>query len=100
MCLQCRVSRCEPQNFVQLLQCYVRAAELEVRAAEALLPAGLDVKGFRAQVLERLEVLEDRERERQALLTGLVTLAEEPWGQSKPRRPYRRRFGRCRPERC
>ena len=100
MCLQCRVSRCEPQNVVQLLQCYLRAAELEVRAAEALLPAGLDVKGFRAQVLERLEVLEDREHERQEPLTGLVTLAEEPWGQSKPRRPYRRRFGRCRPERC
>ena len=43
----------------------MRAAELEMRAAEAPLQADLDVKGFKAQVLKRIGELEKQERERQ-----------------------------------
>jgi hypothetical protein len=43
---------------VQLLRCYLRAAELEMRAAEEPLRSDLDVKGLKAQVLGRTEVLE------------------------------------------
>ena len=38
--------RKELQNVVQLLQCYLRAAELEMRAAEEPLRSDLDVKGL------------------------------------------------------
>ena len=65
------------QNIVQLLQCYLRAAELEMRAAEEPLRVDLDVKGLKAQVLERIEVLEERERERVELLANVMTIAEE-----------------------
>ena len=65
MCLQCRGSRQEPQNVVQLLQCYLRAAELEIRTAEGSLRSDLDVKGLKAQDLGRIEGLEARERERE-----------------------------------
>jgi hypothetical protein len=41
------------------------AAELEMRAAEEPLKTDLDVKGLKAQVLERIEQLEARERERE-----------------------------------
>ena len=37
-----------------------------------LLEPDLDLKGLRAQVLERIEVLEEREREKQELLAKLV----------------------------
>ena len=46
--------RKELQNVVQLLQCYLRAAELEMRAAEEPLKSDLDVAGFKAQVLGRI----------------------------------------------
>ncbi len=68
--------RKELQNIVQLLQCYLRAAELEMLAAEEPLKAGLDVVGLKAQVIERIEVLEEQERERQELLADLVPLME------------------------
>ncbi len=61
---------------VQLLQCYLRAAELELRAAEEPLKTDLDVKGLRSQVLERIESLEEQERERQELLAELVPAME------------------------
>ena len=64
------------QSIVQLLQCYLRAAELEMRAAEEPLRADLDVKGLKAQVLERIEVLEGQERERQEILSGLIPAME------------------------
>jgi hypothetical protein len=54
MCLQCRGSRQEPQNVVRLLQCYLRVAELEMRAAEEPLRSGLDVAGLKAKVLWRI----------------------------------------------
>ena len=63
-------------EIVQLLQCYLRAAELEMRAAEEPLKSHLDVAGLKAQVLERIEVLEERERERQELLAEVVPLME------------------------
>jgi hypothetical protein len=63
----------ELQNVVQLLQCYLRAAELEMRAAEEPLKSDLDVAGLRAQVLERIEVLEEREREREELLAEVLS---------------------------
>ena len=61
----------ELQNVVQLLQCYLRAAELEMRAAEEPIGANLDVAGLKAQVLGRHEELEEREREREALVGEL-----------------------------
>ena len=73
--LPVRVRR-ELQNVVQLLQCYLRAIELEMRAAEEPLRSDLDVKGLRAQVLGRIEELEEREREQERLLAGLVPAME------------------------
>jgi hypothetical protein len=67
----------ELQSVVQLLQCYLRAAELEMRAAEEPLKQDLDVAGLRAQVLERIEVLEEQERERRELLAEVTAMAEE-----------------------
>jgi len=64
--------RKELQNVVQLLQCYLRAAELEMRAAEEPLRSDLDVAGLKVQVLGRIEELEARERERRELLAELV----------------------------
>jgi hypothetical protein len=61
---------------VQLLQCFLRAAELEMRAAEEPLRSDLDVKGLKAQLLERIEELEEREREREELLAELVPAME------------------------
>jgi hypothetical protein len=66
----------ELQNIVQLLQCYLRAAELEMRAAEDPLRSDLDVAGLKAQILERIEVLEEREREREEILSELVPAME------------------------
>ena len=77
MRLQCRGSRLEPQNVVQLLQCYLRAAELEMWAAEEPLQSDLDLKGFKVQGLKRIEELEEREREREELLAQVVAVAEE-----------------------
>jgi hypothetical protein len=54
----------------------LRAAELEMRAAEEPLKGNMDVKGLKAQVLERIEVLEERERERDDLLAELVPAME------------------------
>ena len=58
------------------MQCYLHAAELEMRAAEEPLRSDLDVAGLRALVLERIEVLEERERERQEILSELVPVME------------------------
>ena len=69
-------ARKELQNVVQLLQCYLRAVELEMRAAEEPLKSDLDVAGLKAQVLGRIEELEAREREREGLLAGLVPAME------------------------
>lgn len=69
--------RKELQSVVQLLQCYLRAAELEMRAAEEPLKSDLDVAGLKAQVMERIEVLEEQERERQELLAEVTAMAEE-----------------------
>lgn len=66
----------ELQNVVQLLQCCLRAVELEMRASEEPLEADLDVKGLRAQVLERIEALEEQEHERERLLEKLVPAIE------------------------
>jgi hypothetical protein len=61
---------------VQLLQGYLRAAELEMRAAEEPLRSGLDVAGLKVQVLGRIKELEVREREREELLSELVPAME------------------------
>jgi hypothetical protein len=61
---------------VQLLPCYLRAAELEMRAAEEPLRSDLDVAGLKAQVLTRIEELEAREREREEVLSELVPAME------------------------
>jgi hypothetical protein len=66
--------RKELTNVVQLLQTYARLAELEVRVGEEPLEGDLDVRGLKAQVLERIEALE--ERERGELLAGLASLME------------------------
>ncbi len=68
--------RKELQNVVQLLQCYLRAAELETRAVEEPLEADLDVAGLKAQVLARIETLEEQERERERMLAELVPAME------------------------
>jgi hypothetical protein len=62
---------------MQLLQCYLRAAELEMRAAKEPLRSDLDVKGLKSQVLGRIEELEAREREREELLAEAMELAKE-----------------------
>jgi hypothetical protein len=67
----------ELQNVVQLLQCYLRAVELGMRAAEKPMRSDLDVKGLRAQVLERIEVLEEREREKEEMLAEVTAMVEE-----------------------
>jgi hypothetical protein len=68
-------------EIVQLLQYFLRAAELEMKAAEEPLSTDLDVKGLKVQVLARIEVLEEREREREReeLLAELLP-AMEVWG--------------------
>ena len=66
----------ELQNIVQLLQCYLRAAELEMRAADEPLKADLDVAGLKAQDLKRIEVLEEKEREREEILSQLIPAIE------------------------
>ena len=68
--------RKELQNVVQLLQCYLRAAELEMRAAEEPIRSDLDVAGLKTQVLGRIEELEARERERKELLSELAPAME------------------------
>jgi hypothetical protein len=70
-----RVNR-ELQSIVQLLQCYLRAAELEMRAAEEPLRSDLDVAGLKVQVLERIEQMEERERGRQEILSELIPAME------------------------
>ena len=64
------------RSVVQILQCYLRAAELEMRAAKEPLGSDLDVAGLKAQVLGRIEELEAREREREELLAKLVPAME------------------------
>jgi len=64
-------ARKELQNVVQLLQCFLRATELEMRVAEEPLRSDLDAKGLKAQVLGRIEELEAREREREEILSEL-----------------------------
>jgi hypothetical protein len=60
-----------------LLQCYLRAAELEMRAAEEPLRSDVDVKGIKAQVLRRVEKLKERERKREEILSELVSAKEK-----------------------
>ena len=55
----------------------MRAVELEMRAAEEPLRSDLDVQGLRAQVLARIEELEEREREKEELLAQVDVLTEE-----------------------
>ena len=62
---------------MQLLQCYLRAAELEMRAAEEPLRSDLDKAGLKAQVLGRIEELEARERERKEMLAEVMEIAKE-----------------------
>jgi hypothetical protein len=66
--------RKELQNVVQLLQSYLRAAQLEMRAAEESLKSDLDVAGLKAQVLTRIEELEARERERKEILSEVMEM--------------------------
>jgi hypothetical protein len=47
-----------------------------MRAAEEHPKADLDVKGLKAQVLQRIEELEAREREREEILAELVPAME------------------------
>jgi uncharacterized protein (UPF0335 family) len=61
---------------VQLLQCYLSATELEMRAAEKPLKSDLDMAGLDVQVLGRIEELEAREREREEILSELVPAME------------------------
>ena len=49
------------RSVVQLLQCYLRAAALGRRAIGEPLRSDRDVKGIKAQVLRRVEKLEERE---------------------------------------
>ena len=55
---------------------YLRATELEMRAAGESLRSDLDVAELKAQVLERIEELEARERERDEVLSELVPVME------------------------
>ena len=57
-----------------LLQCYLRGAELEMRATEESLRSDLDVNKIIAKVLRRIEELEARERgrEMEQILSELV----------------------------
>jgi hypothetical protein len=55
-----------------------------MRTAEEPLKVNLDVAGIKAQVLGRIEVLEEREREREELLTEVV-LAMETRGHNTGR---------------
>jgi hypothetical protein len=64
------------QNVMDLVQCYLRAAELATGAAEEPLTSDLDVAGLKAQVLGRIEELEAREREREKMLAELVPAME------------------------
>jgi uncharacterized protein (UPF0335 family) len=48
-----------------------------MRAAEEPLKANLDARGLKAQVLERIEELEEREREREEMLTQVMAVADE-----------------------
>ena len=68
--------RKELQSVVQLLQCFLRAVELELRAAKEPLGSDLDVAGLKAQVLGRIEELEAQERERKELFAELVPAME------------------------
>ena len=70
-------ARKELQNVVQLLQCYLRAVELEMRAAEEPLRSNVDVAGLKTQVLARIEVLEEQEREKEGLLAEVTAMAGE-----------------------
>jgi hypothetical protein len=70
-------ARRELQNVVQLLQCYLRAVELGMRASEEPLRGNWDIAGLKTQVLERIEVLEEREREKVELLAGVAAVAEK-----------------------
>ena len=63
-------------EIVQLLQCYLRAAELEMRAGEEPLGSGLGAASLKSQVLGRIEELEAREREREEILSELVPAME------------------------
>lgn len=65
-------------EIVQLLQRFLRAAELEMRATEEPLRSDLDVKGFKAQVLERIEDLEEREELMGELVPAMEARGYDP----------------------
>jgi hypothetical protein len=62
---------------MDLVQCYLRAAELQTRAVEEPLRSDLDVTELKAQILKRIEELEARERKWEDLLAELVPALEE-----------------------
>jgi hypothetical protein len=55
-----------------LLQCYLRATELEMQAVEEPSRSNLDVAELRSRVLERVEELGAQEHEREELLVELL----------------------------
>ena len=55
---------------------YLRAGELEIRAAGDPLRSDLDVAGLKSQLLRCIEELEAQEREREELLAELVPALE------------------------
>ena len=55
---------------------YLRAGELEIRAAGDPLRSDLDVAGLKSQALGRIEELKTRERDRQDILGKLVPAME------------------------
>ncbi len=68
--------RTTERSVVELLQCHLRAAELEIRAIGEPFRSGLDVARSKAQVLWRIEELDAREREREELVAELVPAME------------------------
>jgi hypothetical protein len=68
--------RTTERSVVELLQCHLRAAELEIRAVGEPFRSGLDVAGSKAQVLWRIEELHAREREREELVAEFVPAME------------------------
>ena len=69
---------------MQLLQCYLRAAELEMQAAQESLRSDLAMAGLKAQVLGRTEVLEARERERREVVLVVAPLPHVLGGRAMP----------------
>ncbi len=54
-----------------------QAVKLEMRTSGEPVRGNLDDAGLKAQVLGRIEILEEREREKEELLAGLTAMTEE-----------------------